>query len=486
MSRNFIKTMILFICCTVLPASGDLLIHPGRADFTLGGDVKTDEPDTIIVAGAITARPNEEYLYCSTNDGISWEELLYGRTSDTMLTRIFPFIADGDSAALYWLFDCEVMYPATLGINIERPYGMFATFINIGPDELPCHDFAGCTDHPGAGHYIYLAVSDTTPGSARPRLFFQRSTDYGQDWFPPVDSFYQPARNLYLAGGTGRYVYFAGVAGPNRDTLLVWINRNRLEPGNWTFHRFSFGGDRIENPAIAAGFNAADSLATVWCFFARNRNNSGNWDIEYIYSTNGGHNWSGVRTLAGDPEAEERFFDLQPRRHSAAGVVTVAFIQSRSGSNRVFISRAYAAEPEDWCAPIRLGEHEAAAGWGVRPKVCYLPGQSDVLVGVVYLKRDSSGCYWASLYPGIAELTPAPPRGTTKYRITPRTGRGPFRISGAGEPDRIRVTDASGRVVAYGRNGFWDGKRIDGAPLPAGVYLVQVNEEPAGTVVITR
>ncbi len=485
MSHHFVRTLIAIICIS-LPAQADVLIHSGPADFILGGDVKTDEQDTVVVAGAITARPNEEYLYYSSNNGIIWEELLYGMTSDTMLTRIFPFIGDGDSAAFYWLFDCEEDFPNTLGLNMERLYGSSGTFINFGPDELPCHDFAGCTDHPGAQHYIYIVVSDTTPGSTRARLFFQRSTNYGSDFFPPIDSFYQPARNLYLAGGTGRYVYFAGVAGPNRDTLLLWINRNRLEPGNWTFHRFTFDGDRIENPAIAAGFNAADSLATVWCAFARNRNNSGNWDIDYIYSTNGGHSWSGVRTLAGDPEAEERFFDLQPRRYGTAGEVTVAYLKSSSAGNQIFISRVFAAEPENWSTPLRMNEHEAAAGWGVRPKVCYLPGLPDVMAGVVYLKKDSSGCYWSSLYPGIAEFTPATAPRTGKYRVLPGAGIGPFRIDGAGEKDRITVADASGRVVAYGRNGFWDGKRIDGSPLPAGVYLVQVNGEPAGTVIITR
>ncbi|MEO0022813.1 MAG: hypothetical protein ABIK11_06215 [candidate division WOR-3 bacterium] len=484
MSHHFVRTLIAIICIS-LPAQADVLIHSGGADFTVAGDVCTIYHDTVLMFVAVNIR-SRDYEYYSTDLGQTWIETGGGTSSDTTLARVFSFIGDGDSAAFYCLFNYVEDYPNSLAMVRERLFNSWSCFMNFGPDELPCHEFAGCTDHPGAQHYIYIAVSDTTPGSTRPRLFFQRSTDYGWDFFPPIDSFYQPARNLYLAGGTGRYVYFAGVAGPNRDTLLLWINRNRLEPGNWLFHRFTFDGDRIENPAIAAGFNAADSLATVWCAFARNRNNSGNWDIDYIYSTNGGHSWSGVRTLAGDPEAEERFFDLQPRRYGTAGEVTVAYLKSSSAGNQIFISRVFAAEPENWSTPLRMNEHEAAAGWGVRPKVCYLPGLPDVMAGVVYLKKDSSGCYWSSLYPGIAEFTPATAPRTGKYRVLPGAGIGPFRIDGAGEKDRITVADASGRVVAYGRNGFWDGKRIDGSPLPAGVYLVQVNREPAGTVIITR
>lgn len=54
---------------------------------------------------------------------------------------------------------------------------------------------------------------------------FLRDTLYGEEWFPPIDSFPLRVRDPFLATGAGRHVYLAGRAGVNGDSLdggLSW------------------------------------------------------------------------------------------------------------------------------------------------------------------------------------------------------------------------------------------------------------------------
>ncbi|MEO0085679.1 MAG: hypothetical protein ABIK37_03515, partial [candidate division WOR-3 bacterium] len=352
------------------------------------------------------------------------------------------------------------------------------------------HEFAGPTDHIGAGHWIFICVVDTDPPAPEQTLMFLRDTLYGGEWFPPVDSFPLRVRDPFLATGAGRHVYFAGRAGANGDSLIIWTNRNGLEPGNWVFNWIDTGGDEIEMPVIAASYGPDDTLATVWCAYSRNRDNSGNWDIEYAYSTDGGLSWSGPQVLAGLPQADERFPDLKSWREPGGNEVSIAYANSYQFHTTIYWRKVTADDPTEWSAPVRMNRLEAAVDRNRRPKLCYLAGVSPVSAGVVYCAADGTGVYWGSPYGGGVEQrsTVSSPE---RLQVSPSVGRGYFRVSGAAGRE-VLVCDRSGRLVrrlavdAAGRS-TWDGVDAGGGLVAAGVYFIRSEAgQQAARVVVMR
>ncbi|MEO0069600.1 MAG: hypothetical protein ABIK18_02255, partial [candidate division WOR-3 bacterium] len=404
--------------------------------------------------------------------------------SDSSLSAIFSFAADGDSSNFYMLYDCEVEGPNTLGLEIDSRYGRFGTFLNIAPEEVKAHNFAGCTDHISSEHWIYIGVVDTEPSQPERTLFFLRSTDYGNDWFPPVDSYPLSVRDPYLASGITKRIYFAACAGTTSNSLPICPSLTRSRPAEWVCNWINTGGDEIESPIIAVSFSPVCSLV-VWCAYARNRNNSGNWDIEYVYSTDGGVNWSEPAILAGSLDAEERYFDLKPRRYENSDEVTLAYIVSTASKNTIFARTAHAFQPDVWSGPIPMNAHNAATDRNVRPKLCYHAQLPSVGPGVVYVTSDSPGCWWSANWPGIAEQPIKSKMPNGRFKVSPTIGIGPFRIIGVKSGEEITVTDISGRTVRRLCQPVWNGKDDKGRSLPAGVYIIRGNNTEVRTVILT-
>lgn len=301
----------MIFCLIAAGAQADIRIQPSSPDFLIAEDFA----DGMLIVQTFTNPPRIDTLFLSTDNGETWEWFGAGESSDTLLTYVFSFASDGDSSFFYALFDCSDELPHNLWLEMINRISSIGFFGYIQPDEVNAHYASGCTDHFRSGHWIYICVVDTNPPTPAIALMFLRSTDYGNDWFPLVDSYPILVRDPHLAAGAGHRIYFAGVTGNSNDTLIIWTNLDRLDPAQWVRYTMSTDGDRIEAPLLAASFNPVDSLATVWCAYARNRNNSGNWDIECVYSTDGGINWSEPVALAGSPNFEERYFDLKPNRH---------------------------------------------------------------------------------------------------------------------------------------------------------------------------
>jgi len=464
----------------------DVLIHPGGVKATAAEYFL----DGMVVLRVINGKPDTEYCYLTTDNGRSWENYGWNTSSDTGYTNLCSFAADGDSAFFYLLYDRYEERPHSLFLELDNRRCRFCTFVDI-TDWLNANYLAGTTDHGAPGHWIYLCVVDTEPPIPGEALMFLRSTDYGNDWFLPVDSYPLVVREPYLTSGAGRHIYFTGRAGSQGDSLIIWTNRNRLEPGNWHFDWIDTQGDEIECPIVAASFNPEDSLATVWCAYSRNRNNSGNWDIEFVYSLDGGMTWSEPQVLAGSPDAAERYFDLKSRRNPGAAEVAIAYISSIGSENIIYRRYANAAQPAVWSEPVRMNGVNAATGLRLRPKLCYLAGLPSAGAGVIYVGADSGGCWWSAHYPGVQE-EPGRFRTTgSRLQVAPTVGAGPFRSAGAKPGDGVMIIDLSGRIVrkliAADNGAVWDGRDEDGNYLPPGVYLVRLRSAGSQSrVILTR
>lgn len=125
----------------------DVLIHPDRADFTVGEYFL----DGMIVVEVMNCPPWEEYLYQSTDNGRTWLTDGQGRSSDTALHRLLSFSADSTCYYFYTLYDVHIEQPNELFMLQYNRDGVYGYFENIAYDRN-AHEFAGTTDHLGAGH----------------------------------------------------------------------------------------------------------------------------------------------------------------------------------------------------------------------------------------------------------------------------------------------------------------------------------------------
>lgn len=472
----------MIFCLIAAGAQADIRIQPSSPDFLIAEDFA----DGMLIVQTFTNPPRIDTLFLSTDNGETWEWFGAGESSDTLLTYVFSFASDGDSSFFYALFDCSDELPHNLWLEMINRISSIGFFGYIQPDEVNAHYASGCTDHFRSGHWIYICVVDTNPPTPAIALMFLRSTDYGNDWFPLVDSYPILVRDPHLAAGAGHRIYFAGVTGNSNDTLIIWTNLDRLDPAQWVRYTMSTDGDRIEAPLLAASFNPVDSLATVWCAYARNRNNSGNWDIECVYSTDGGINWSEPVALAGSPNFEERYFDLKPNRHFNPDEVAIAYIASQAGDNSVYLRLGTASQPNVWTEPQKVNAHNAQPGKNVRPRICYLPLAPERSPGVVYVAENGNGVYWTTYCQGIEEK---PAYAASHLRVVPTVGPGPFRIVGLKSDETMTVTDISGRVVrrlvTTGNTAIWDGRDNNGNRVAPGVYLIRGKNQRPRSVIYT-
>jgi len=478
----------LVFTCLLVTLSVAAGVEPPVVSYTPPASLQLrDGPDILIREGTIVAtaadyemdgtmwvaftllEDSTTMLYKSTDHGVTWEYHLSTRLQGDVFDKLGLVVGEGDSGFVH-LFIITSPQNGDLWDIRYRDGGIGLQMqVAVGPDTI--RDFAVCRDYTGDDYWLYVVL--TAPDGPLPRaLRFLISASYGRMW-NTADSLPYRVDSPHLSTGPNSHLYCAFTRG---DTLGLLTNVWYLSRGSW-YGSFINTGEEMADAVIASDFTEPESLATVWALWSQNYHNSGDWDIKYSYSTNGGRFWSGGGYLAGSSTVDEVHPDLRSFTSPGNQYINASYVVDDDVYRSVVRRYAHAAAPGQWSDTLHLNQGSAATGSRVRPKLCYSPGGSFSGAGAVFVGAGLNGVWWNAPYlSGIAgENRPKPEPGLT---VRPSIGRGPFVIYVAERSGDVVIHDRTGRrlrVLETGGSGWavWDGMDVAGSQVPAGVYFVR-------------
>jgi hypothetical protein len=468
---------VVFVCLLLSLAGtaaaqadgADILIQNGTVVAT-AADYQMD--GTMWVA--LTTLDSMTYLYKSTDRGTNWL-IEYTMRGSGIMDKLGLVVGEGDSTFVY-LFYIAPENNGDLQVHRQNPVTHTGETFLVAMGQDTIHDFAVCRDYSGGNYWLYaVATNPDTIANSR-ALRFLRSSTYGREW-AVTDSYAVQLHDPYIAFGAGSWCYFSAVSPLwMGGSVMRWMNRSWCSAGYWDYDYFTSDSDAVADPVVTPAFTLPESLASVWCVYSQNFNNSGDWDVKYTYSTDGGKDWSTPYYLAGSSSAYERFPDLRNYTSPGNTYVNASYISEVGGDRRVYRQYANSADPAVWSDTLRINEGNAGTGSEIRPKLCYAPGGPFSGAGCVFVGAGLNGCWWNAPYPTGTAEPQGPGVAVTRLSVQPSIGRGPFRVCCQEPTADLTVHDRAGRLVRTlvpdpAGVATWDGRDDAGRVLSAGVYF---------------
>jgi hypothetical protein len=423
--------------------------------------------DGTMYASAFRTSDTINWVYRSTDHGSTWQALVGYSLSGghrVQTRRMGLCVGEGDSAFVYMFVCLESPYDDLylLRVGLDGA-GVVLAQVQVGPDTVS--DFAVCRDYTGSNYWLYaVAVNDQRVGSRNAR--YKRSTDYGKTW-ALTDSGSSDLHPHY-SFGAGSWLYHV-LEGPDAYAKgEVWLFYNPVygAPGQWQFQMVKPDTFSVRDPVIAPAFTLPESSAAVWSVFSHNHQGTGDMDMLFAWSTNGGRSWADWGTLSATPDSLERFPDLRNYTSLGNNYINASYIWE-SGPPRRTVYRRYAnsPDPSNWSDTLRINTNSAGTGREVRPLLVYTPGVPGSGAGCVFVGAGLRNLYFDS--PWLTALDEA-----GSPRLSPRPSalvcRGVFEWPGSAP---ARLFNAAGREVALVKPGANNLRH-----LPVGVYQVPETE----------
>jgi hypothetical protein len=405
-------------------------VAPPKVSYAPPSGLPAPGPDVMIQGGTILATAADYqadgtmWTVCSRNDssGFVFKSTDHGQTWQFTIsfnwgfniTRLGMVAGEGDSDFVHVF----VIHPANDGdlydVRCNRDGSGVKTFpILTGPDTIS--DFSVCRDMNTSSYSIYVVGNNgvrTAP--PLPNCRVARSLDFGKSW-AVTDSFWN-VMQPHLSIGAGSYLYFVMRPTPSfyPGYTARLVNTNYGSPGYWNevdVHPDTF---QVSDPVIGAAFTLPESLAVIWTMYSHNYSNSGDWDILFDCSTDGGASWSVTDALAYSGNLEV-WPDIRNYASLGNDYMNASYMSIDSSDYRI-IYRHYvqAGTPTSWSDTLRINSGSAGTGRDVRPLLLYSPGTPGTGSGCVFTGEGLQNLYWNSPWypPSVAE---------TRGEITGRT-----------------------------------------------------------------
>jgi len=461
----------------------DRLIWPGTLrDFA----VDYDTNGTMYVA--ISAPDSNIKIYRSTNHGLTWN-FVYGvfHTPKDYYTKIGLVATQGDSGFLHLFCRHRNNNGDIYLFRIKKDFSGFSHFaVATGPDTVS--NFSVCEDY-YSDYYLYLLYANELRGGTNAR--FVRSVNYGVTF---VDSLswgygFQPS----IAFGSALYLHVAcrvppGYAGLSNYRIFYARNLQWGSPTHWQ-STIPLAADTFDawRPSIAATNTRHDSLATVWVLYTHNYYNTGDLDLDYAYSTNGGRTFTLNQHLDYTTERAD-FANIRQYRVYPNEYVNACFSRWDTLYSHVNIYWRWASRtaPTVWSTPQIINDHRATISFG--GKINYSPNAPATGGGIVYATWGPDSLYFDAPWVGIEELPPVTPINNI-ISVNPNPFTNQITINyQINKPGKVAlmIYDAAGREVKSITNGnigqgdyrfVWNGKDNNNRTINNGVYFLRLKTD---------
>ncbi len=407
-------------------------------------------------------------LFRSTDYGLSWNLLhseifspgCLGKETDLVVTRsdtayvLFSYYVRGDNddeIALEKIYEEEggtwKRDPLPLIPNIRVP--------EIRSPKLVRDDF----------NDFYLYMSYITINPDRDSLIILRSTDRGYNW-----------NNLLRANSAAEWqdhdiavadsslYHLSTFQHSENQTLQFTYWRDRGTPTDVIniFEVNTNSNGQIKYPRIGATTTLPDSTQLVYAFYSQEDSITGNYDLLYLYSENGGKVWDSIPDTLADESYSPVLCDLRGYQVAPNKWMDIAYcFTSSTPAFENFWCWSSEDEPTNWqgIASVGTGANRSI------PELVYSPGASGGGGVVVY--NDSLGNLWFDApwrESGIVEVT-----GKNRDKIGSKIilAGSIVEVGSAG----ATVYDVTGRAIKILNTNSWDLKDGEGKEVNPGIYF---------------
>lgn len=383
----------------------DRLIYPGAMrDFA----VDYDTNGTMYVA--VSTPDSMIRIYRSTNHGLTWN-YMYGvfHTPRDYYTRLGLVATQGDSGFLHLFCRHRNANGDIYQFRIKKDFSGYTHFsVATGNDTVS--DFSVCEDYYNPSYYLYLLYVNELRSGLNSR--FVRSVNYGKTFVDSVGwtNGYDPS----ISFGSQSFLHVACCIPPSVSIATGWrvyYGRNKAwgSPTQW-LGAWPLAYDTFDcyRPSVAASNTRPDSLATVWVLYTHDYYNSGDYDLDYAYSTNGGNTFTKNQHLD-YTTFDADFANIRHYRIYPNDYVDACFTRSGGSYDTVNIYWRYASRtaPTTWSPLLAVNDRRATVSYPA--KIIYSPHSTVSGSGVVYASYGPDSLFFDAPWIGIEEVPPVAP-----------------------------------------------------------------------------
>jgi len=355
---------------------------------------------------AVSASDSTIKIYRSLNHGSTWS-FVYSvfHTPRDYYTKLGLVATQGDSGFLH-LF-CRHSYGNgdIYEFRIKKDFsGYTHYYVATGNDTI--NDFSVCEDYWNPSYYLYLLYVNEQRSGTNAR--FVRSLNYGKTF---VDSTtwgngYDPSisivsnnvllttcrvppgitvplgRRIYFERNTsfGNPSYWRPVVGVAQDTFNAW------------------------QPCVTATNTQPDTAATVWVLYTHDYNNSGDYDADYAYSTNGGATFTTGQHLSWSGDNED-FVNIRHYRIYPNSYVNACYTVYYTTLTRdIYWQWTSGTTPTGWSTEELVNDAPVSTSLG--GIIIYSPHSPGSGGGVVYPRWGPDSLFFDANWMGVEEQAP--------------------------------------------------------------------------------
>jgi hypothetical protein len=435
----------------------------------------------LYAACSVSNPPNGVKFYESSDGGLTWSFFMSSGDENFLVGRPSLVFGEGNSDVLLAAYTVRdtFYHPAWIEIVRYEPDAGWYLIVMLDVSSWPdVSDPVLCVDAAEYDYwypYLVFAVQDTAEGLSDWDILYTYSTDYGLSFLPPKviaepEGLYSSSKSLDIAFGDG-WLYVPFVEDSTGSGYSdIYMARSQDFGTSWDIVPVITMDDHSEFAPVVGAIHGASALLVA---FGREYSIS-NSDMEGMYSTNNGTNWTWL------------WFPYTDEREGAPDLAVSPYLGSFHlvywrNDQLVYCTAAY-DDVGNWTTTVPINEGASAT----YPCVVANP----TLAGEACIAwEDSRNGGWDPYFdaayripsdagPGV-DGNPAPLRltvgpnpftGATRMRLRlPQEGRASLTIVDV--RGRLVRRLLGGRVPAGMREVVWDGTDAMGRRLPAGVYF---------------
>jgi hypothetical protein len=390
----------------------DVTIRTGPTEN--GISIDHNAGDTLFAVSCSTyGGVDNAYLgkYMSVNGGNTWSKTVHSIYS-IGATYSYPVILTGSVGWKIYLFYLSSYENGCVKLRRFTQDGYQSTGysdpMNDEADDTITY-FTACTDM-GQGNYLMIVYQREIPGDPTPNLYATVSTDQGETWSDQGVVSYDGA-HPDMAYGSGGYVYlvYETTAGTDREIYFKRSN-NYCASGSWEYSEALTTDSHDDTyPKIAALHTFPPSSPSVWVAYNHDYNSSGNINLRYAYSSNGGVDWDKDNALATSSDYDEMACDLWVKRSAVSTTVNICYLKYKTEgfppteTSEIWFRTATSATPTSWSSAVKISDYRAALSQDGR-KVCQGTYNGSSL-GILYAGKPYFPANFEKLYFDLSSWT---------------------------------------------------------------------------------